>query len=72
MSVDCQRFNPGRRDAVSIVQEAGWIPRLLQTGTENLARYWESIFGPTSPRKSLHRLRYNVLVPDIKYQSYQH
>jgi hypothetical protein len=33
---------------VLIVQEAGWAPRPVWTGAENLAPHWDSITGPSS------------------------
>ena len=35
-------FTPGK-DPVPIVQEAGWAPGPVWTGTENLAPHWDSI-----------------------------
>jgi len=36
-------------DPVSIVEEAGWAPRPVWTGAENLALHRDSIPGPSSP-----------------------
>jgi len=41
-------FTPGK-DAVPIVQEAGWAPGPVWTGAENLAPPRDSIPGPSSP-----------------------
>jgi hypothetical protein len=51
------RFNPGK-DPVPIVQEAGWAPGPVWTGTENLAA--SGIRSPDGPsrNKSLYRLGY--------------
>jgi hypothetical protein len=38
-----------RKDPVPIVQEAGWAPGLVWTGSENLAPHRDSIPGPYSP-----------------------
>ena len=42
------RFTPGK-DPVPIVQEAGWAPRPVRTGAENLATQRDSIPGPSNP-----------------------
>jgi len=41
-------FNPGK-DRVPIIQEAGWAPRPVWTGGENLAPHRDSIPGRSSP-----------------------
>jgi len=51
------RFTPGK-DPVRILQEAGWVPELVWTGTENLVP--TGIRSPDRPARSesLYRLRY--------------
>ena len=51
------RFTPGK-DQVPIVQEAGWAPRTVWTGAENLAP--TGIRSPDRPARSesLYRLSY--------------
>jgi hypothetical protein len=71
MSVGGQRSTLGV-EAVPFVQEAGWVPRHVHTGAENLALTGSRSTDRPARRKSLYRLRYKVLVPDIKYQSYQY
>ena len=52
-------FTPGK-DAVPIVQEAGWTPGPVWTGAENLARHRESIPADRPARsQSLYRLSYS-------------
>jgi hypothetical protein len=50
-------FTPGK-DPISIMQEAGWAPRSLWTGAENLAP--TGIRSPNRPARSesLYRLSY--------------
>ena len=43
VSVTAQLLYPPERDAVAIVQEAGWAPRPVWTGEENLAYQRDSI-----------------------------
>jgi hypothetical protein len=42
------RFSPGN-DTVSTVQEAGWAPGPVWTGTENVASHRDSMAGPSRP-----------------------
>jgi hypothetical protein len=42
-------FTP-EKDPVPIVQEAGWAPRPVWTGAENLTPYRDSIPQPSSPQ----------------------
>jgi hypothetical protein len=51
------RFTPGN-DLVPIVQEVGWAPGPVKTGSENL--HPTGIRSPDRPARSepLHRLRY--------------
>ena len=62
MGVDGQRhalaaFTPGRCP-VPIVQEAGWAPRLVWIGVENLAPTGIRSLDLPARSKSLYRLRY--------------
>jgi len=41
-------FTP-EKDAVPIVQKAGWVPEPVWTGAENLAPHRDLIAGPSSP-----------------------
>jgi len=56
------RFNPGK-DVLSIVWEAGWTPRPLWTGAENLTS--TGIRSPDRPAhsESLHRMRHPPAPP---------
>ena len=51
---------PWERDPVLTVQEAGWVPRLVRTGADNLVL--TVIRSPDRPAcsDSLHRLSYAV------------
>ena len=53
------RFTPGK-DPDPIVQEAGWVPGPVWTGTENLAPPPTAIRSPDRPARSesLYRLSY--------------
>ena len=42
---------PRGRDPVTNVQETGWAPGPVWTGTENLAQRRDSIPGPSSPQR---------------------
>ena len=44
------RFTPGK-DLVPIVQEAGWAPGPVWTGSEKSRPYRDSIPGPSSPQR---------------------
>jgi hypothetical protein len=63
MGVGDQRHSPAAlppgKDSLSIVQEAGWSPRLIRKGAENLA--FTEIRSPDRPARSesLHRMRYS-------------
>jgi hypothetical protein len=54
---------PLQRGPVVIVHEAGWAPRLVWTGVENLAPQRDSIPGSSSPYQVAIPLRY----PDPRY-----
>ena len=62
MGVDGQRHIPAAftlgKDPIPIVQEAGWVPRPVWTGAENLAP--TGIRSPNRPARneSLYRLSY--------------
>jgi len=50
MKATPQCFNPEReREPIPIVKEAGWDPRRVWMGLENLAPSRDSIRGPSNP-----------------------
>ena len=55
------RFLPPTKDPVPIVQEAGWAPRPIWTGAENLAPQRDSILGRSSPYPVTSTLTYTFL-----------
>ena len=57
-------FTPGK-DPVPIVQEAGWAPRQVWTGAENLASTWIRSPDRPTPSQSLYRLRYPAQLSKI-------
>ena len=59
-------FTPGK-DPVPIVQEAGWAPRPVWTGAENLVP--TGIRSPDRPARSqsLYRLRYPARIDEADY-----
>ena len=54
---------PRERDPVTIVQEAGWAPGPIWTGTENLAPHRDSIPDRPVRSESLYPLPYPGAVP---------
>jgi len=74
MGMGCQRHAPAAlppgKDSVPILQEAGWAPGPLCTGTENLNPHRDSIPGPPARSESLYQLRYPGSSHHVQYVGY--